>query len=282
MTLPEVTVVIPTYNRRHLLERAINSVLEQTFQPFELIVVDDASEDRTWEYLQRVIAEDSRVSAVGLDRHLGMPGAVRNRGVAASSGGLIAFLDSDDRWLPDKLEKQVPFHREGRPHITHTRELWLRKGKRVSQKGQTHRREGALFMESLKKCIIGPSTVMLDRELFDSLGGFDETLEIAEDYELWLRVTAREKVGYLDEALTEKIAGHGDQLSERYGQIEGFRIEALRRVLDSGVLPAERIPAAREELASKLRLFALGARKRGRQEEADALEVEAASLDEKG
>ncbi|MFP4407949.1 MAG: glycosyltransferase family 2 protein [Spirochaetaceae bacterium] len=274
-----VSVVIPTYNRRELLRRAVASVLEQELTDFELIVVDDASTDGTDGYLLRLAEEEPRLHPLLLEKHLGSPGAVRNRGVRASRAPLIAFLDSDDRWRPEKLRLQVPFHRSAGVRVSHTREAWIRGGKRVSQKGQRHRREGDLFADALKKCIIGPSTVLLDRTVFEEHGVFDETLEVAEDYELWLRIAAWERVAYLDQELTEKHAGHGDQLSERYGQIEGFRIEALRRVLGAGVLPRLREREARAELARKLRIFAAGARKRGREKEAFALEREAEELE---
>ena len=111
--------------------------------------------------------------------------------------------------------------------IWHTRERWVRSGRVISQRSQRHRRSGDLFADSLRKCVIGPSTVLLRRAAFARAGGFREDLEIAEDYELWLRLTARYPVGYLDQELVIKRAGHSDQLSERYGQIEIFRLRAL-------------------------------------------------------
>lgn len=273
--MPRVSVIIPTYNRRNLLSRAVESVLQQELRDLELIVVDDASADGSGEYLLSLSQKEARVRPVILERHLGTPGAVRNRGIGEARAPLVAFLDSDDRWLPEKLHLQVAFHLDSGVRITHTRERWLRNGKRVSQKGQKHRREGDIFQDALRKCIIGPSTALLHRELLEEHGGFDEQLEVAEDYELWLRVTAAERVGYLDKELTEKHAGHGDQLSERYGQIEGFRIDALRGLLLRELLPPERRHSAAEELARKLSIFAVGARKRGRESEAIALEREA-------
>lgn len=274
--MPGVSVIIPTHNRRELLSRAVESVLRQEFRDLELIVVDDASRDGSREYLLSLSEKDARLRPLFLERHLGRPGAVRNRGVREARAPLVAFLDSDDRWLPEKLRLQLPFHLDSGVRITHTRERWLRNGKRVSQRGQNHRREGDIFQDALKKCIIGPSTVLLHRDLLEEQGGFDEQLEVAEDYELWLRVTAVERVGYLDNELTEKHAGHGDQLSERYGQIEGFRIDALRGLLLRELLPPERRLPAAEELARKLSIFAMGARKRGRESEASTLVREAA------
>jgi glycosyltransferase involved in cell wall biosynthesis len=210
-----------------------------------------------------------------------MPGAVRNRGAEAARGAYLAFLDSDDLWSPEKLEKQIArmfewgedTSRMYTCRVSHTRERWLRRAengefREISQKGQKHRRSGDIFEDALKKCIIGPSTVMMERSFFEELGGFREELEIAEDYEFWLRITALEEVGYLDGPLTVKRAGYGDQLSEKYGHIEYFRLTALKALIDSGWFADKRRTAACLELARKCRIYAAGCRKRGRGEEA--------------
>ncbi len=263
---PLVSVVVPTYNRLSLLQEAVGSVLAQSFRDRELIVVDDGSTDGTEAYGQALRGTGVRYLR---RRHSGRPGAVRNAGAALARGRFLAFLDSDDLWLSEKLELQLSRLREqAGVRICHTRELWLRQGRRVSQSGQRHRREGDLFADSLRKCIIGPSTVLVDRALFQAAGGFREDLEIAEDYELWLRLTAREKVTYLDRPLVVKRAGHPGQLSEKYGQIEIFRIRALLLFLGDQTLPAENRRLAAAELARKCRIHAAGCRKRGREEEA--------------
>jgi glycosyltransferase involved in cell wall biosynthesis len=264
-----VTVIIPTYNRRDLLEEALGSVLAQTLPPLEVIVADDGSTDGSAEYAAARAAEHPALRFLPL-KHRGFPGRVRNAGARAARGRYLAFLDSDDLWEPEKLAKQLAFfaaHPDIR--ICHTRERWLRNGQEVSQAGQRHRRSGDLFADSLKKCIIGPSTVMLERTLFEELGGFREDLEIAEDYELWLRLTASEQVGYIDEPLTIKRAGHGNQLSEKYSQIEIFRIRALKDLVESGWFSeTRRRKEAAAELARKCRIYASGCEKRGRSDEA--------------
>ena len=146
----------------------------------------------------------------------------------------------------------------------------------VSQRAQHHRWSGDLFADSLRKCVIGPSTVLLRRTVFEAAGGFREDLQVAEDYELWLRLTARHRVGYLDRELVIKRAGHGDQLSERFGQIEIFRLRALRDLVEGGQLDAHHHPAACAELARKARIYAAGCRKRGRAGEARRYEELAA------
>lgn len=273
----KVSVVVPVFNRPYLVAGALASVLNQTYRNFEVVVVDDGSTDETPEVLARFARDAPGRPAIRILRisHSGKPGAVRNRGAEEARGRLLAFLDSDDQWMPTKLEAQVRLHEGPGLRFSHTRERWIRRGREVSQKGQRHRRSGELFGDSLRKCIIGPSTVMLEPSLFEELGGFREDLEIAEDYELWLRLTHRVEVGYLDEALTIKQAGDWPQLSERYGQIEVFRIEGLKGLIDSGYFAGvpEHQAAAKAELARKCQIYAKGCRKRGRQAEAEEYEA---------
>jgi len=264
-----ISVIIPTYNRLSFLEQALRSVLEQTLAPEEIIVVDDGSTDGTGDLIAAFSTENTALRFLRL-KHRGFPGRARNAGARIARGRYLTFLDSDDFWEPEKLQKQLAFLAANPGvRVCHTRERWLRGGREVSQAGQRHRRSGDIFSDALKKCIIGPSTVMLERTLFDELGGFREDLEIAEDYELWLRLCAREQVGYVDDALTIKRAGHGDQLSEKYSQIEIFRIRGLKDLVDTGWFSEPRRQSeAAAELARKCRVYAAGCAKRGRSDEA--------------
>jgi glycosyltransferase involved in cell wall biosynthesis len=286
MSFPLLSVVIPTYNRAALVREAVLSVFAQTFRNFELIVVDDGSTDET----EKTLAGCAEFENPGLRYlripHSGMPGLARNRGAAAAGGSYLAFLDSDDLWLPEKLEHQLRLFTAGAPpRLCHTRERWLRRGEEISQAGQRHRREGDIFADALKKCIIGPSTVIIEKNFFDACGGFREDLEIAEDYELWLRMSFSGAVAYLDEALTIKRAMHSQpgaadspppaaNLSEKYGHIEIFRIRALKSLLDAGAFSSapDRESLACKELARKCGLYAAGCRKRAKPEEADEYE----------
>ena len=257
-------MVIPTYNRARLVQEAVASVLAQSYRPLELIVVDDGSTDATGAALA-----GRREVRLLRQWHTGMPGQVRNAGVRLARGEFLAFLDSDDLWQPRKLERQVAAATAAGGTIWHTRERWVRSGRVISQRSQRHRRSGDLFEESLRKCVVGPSTVLLHRAAFIRAGGFREELEVAEDYELWLRLTARYRVGYLDQELVIKRAGHADQLSERYGQIEIFRLRALHDLVAAGHFGAgSRHRAACEELVRKAGIYAAGCRKRGRLAEA--------------
>jgi glycosyltransferase involved in cell wall biosynthesis len=262
---PLVTAIIPVYNRPEQVKEAVLSVLSQTWRPLELIVGDDGSTDLTGTVVQRMIDEnETSVEMVLLELpHTGYPGAVRNSCAEAAKGEYLAFLDSDDLWRPEKLEKQIhPFLRNPSLRISHTREEWNREGKIISQARLRHKREGDLFQDSLKKCIIGPSTVMIRKDLFLESGGFRDDLEIAEDYEYWLRLTAVEQVRFLDEPLTVKRAGHEDQLSEKYGHIELFRIEGLKTLVDKSYFHGWYAAAAARELSRKCQVYGRGCMKR--------------------
>lgn len=196
---PLVSVVIPAYNRADLLSQACDSLRSQAGGQIEGIVVDDGSKQDLSEILRDPVFFYLRLE------HSGYPSKVRNAGARLARGRYLAFLDSDDLWLPQKLQRQLRFFQDNPGiRIYHTRETWLRSGREVSQAGQKHRRSGFIFEDALKKCIIGPSTVMLERSLFEELGEFREDLEIVEDYELWLRLTARYPVGFIDEPLVVK------------------------------------------------------------------------------
>ena len=290
--MPEVSVIIPVYNRPELLLEAAESVFAQTFADYELIIVDDGSTDGTQASaagLAGSAAADGRCRIIST-AHTGFPGAARNRGAAAASGRYLAFLDSDDYWLPEKLALQYKHMRNTGMKLSHTREIWLREGREVSQKSQKHKREGYVFTDALKKCIIGPSTTMIDREYYLAGGGFHEQLEIAEDYEYWLRITCGQPVGYLNEALTCKRAGAWPQLSEKYGKIEWFRLCALGGLLGIAVpgfsadavymqdyrwrgFSSEASADAVDEFIFKCGVWAAGCRKRGRISEAEQIDA---------
>lgn len=264
---PVVSVIIPVYNRFEMAKEAVASVIGQTYRDLELIIVDDGSIDMT-PLLPTYFADDLRVKYIKL-KHSGMPGLVRNKGVDVARGKYIAFLDSDDLWVSGKLESQMKYLAKNPScKIVHSRETWIRNGKTVSQAGFNHRRFGDIFEDALEKCIVGPSTVLIEKKLYEELGGFRDDLEIAEDYELWLRLCNSNSIGYIDEPLITKRAGHGDQLSEKYGQIEIFRIRGLQNLVEQRYFSPENQKLAEQELAKKCRIYAAGCRKRNKTIEA--------------
>ncbi len=259
-----VSVIIPTYNRAAWVKEAEASVLAQTYRDFELLVVDDGSTDATLEALAPW-RRDLRLLRLSARRGVS---AARNLGIASARGQWLAFLDSDDLWLPEKLARQMEFL-AAHPEILlcQTDEIWVRRGVRVNPP-QTHRKAGGwIFPESLKRCLVSPSAVILHRRLIERFGGFDERLPAAEDYDLWLRLTWRLEVGLLPQALVVKRGGHPDQLSRQWG-LDRYRIRALQKVLAEEDLPQSYRNAAIRTLAAKCAIYAKGCEKRGRFAEA--------------
>lgn len=271
--VPAVSVIIPVYNRPKLILEALDSVFSQSFSDFECIVADDGSDDGTAEVVEGMLEKPQAGPALRLLSlpHSGFPGKVRNRGVREARGKYVAFLDSDDLWKREKLSRQLELMEEKDAVLSHTREVWLRGEREVSQASQRHKRRGDIFRDALRKCIVGPSTVMMRRDSFLRTGGFREDLEIAEDYEYWLKLTAESAVEYLDEPLTVKRAGGWGQLSGKYGHIEYFRLQGLKDLVEGEWLerlPGDKASAALGELARKCRIYAAGCKKRGKREAA--------------
>ncbi|MBI4527663.1 MAG: glycosyltransferase family 2 protein [Deltaproteobacteria bacterium] len=265
---PLVSVIIPTCNRWPMVAEAVESVLGQSFKRFELIVVDDGSEDGTAMNLRQY---GSRLRVIFQPRR-GVA-AARNVGVRASAGEYLAFLDSDDLWKRRKLEIQLDFmqaHRE--IQICQTDEIWIRRGIRVNPKLKHRKPSGDIFRASLDLCLVSPSAVMIARELFARAGGFDETLPVCEDYDLWLRIAVDTPVLLIPMPLVIKRGGHEDQLSRSTWGFDRFRALALRKLLDSG-LAGEKRRWVLEALGRKVAVLAQGARRRGREAEARSYEA---------
>jgi glycosyltransferase involved in cell wall biosynthesis len=260
---PLISVIIPTYNRGWIVQEAIDSVLNQDFTDYELIVVDDGSEDDT----AAILASYGQSISVLHQLNKGVS-AARNHGIAAASGQLIAFLDSDDLWLPRKLSTQVKFFKDHPDAvINQTQERWIRKGVRVNPKQRHHKFSGMIFEHSLALCLVSPSAVMLKKNLFDDVGGFDEQLPACEDYDLWLRISCRYPVHLINKPLIIKRGGHADQLSKAAG-LDKYRIQALVKLIESGLLTPQQRQAALTTLKAKCTVYAGGCRKRGREQEA--------------
>jgi glycosyltransferase involved in cell wall biosynthesis len=258
-----ISIIIPTFNRKELIQRAVKSVLLQTFGNFELIIVDDASTDGT---VKEQFDTDSRISYIPLPIQSGVAKA-RNLGVEKSKGHFIAFLDSDDEWLPKKLDCQIGWLKQNPAmQIVQTKEIWVRNGVRVNPP-QTHEKfEGDLFETSLERCMITPSSVLLTRTLFDETGGFNESLPACEDYDLWLRICCRYPVGLIDEHLLIRYGGHSDQLSSSTPILDRFRIRSLLDIQNNGNLNTQQLKMVLQIIAKKAAIIANGYLKRGNQE----------------
>jgi len=259
LNTPLVSVIIPTYNRAWTLKKAIESVLEQDYKNFELIVVDDGSTDDT----EALVSEYAKAVKFVQQPNLGVS-AARNRGISIASGALITFLDSDDYWEPQKLSAQVEFFNANPDAlICQTEEIWIRNGKRVNPKKKHKKLSGMIFIPSLALCLISPSAVMMRKNLFAKVDMFDESLPACEDYDLWLRVTCRYPVHLIDTPLIVKTGGHEDQLSAATG-LDKYRIYALKKILKSDFLTEAQYQAAENMLKKKCRVYADGCEKHGR------------------
>ena len=252
-----ISVVIPTYNRYELLRRALISVFAQTYLPFEVIVIDDGSTDNTTQ-----IQQDFPTIKYFYQKNAGVSSA-RNLGIEKSSCTWIAFLDSDDEFHEDKLKEQTAFHQEN-PEIlmSYTDEKWIRNSIEVKIPKKFRKFGGDIFQECLSHCIIAPSATLIHKDLLNAVGTFDESLEVCEDYDLWLRVAQKYKIGLVDRKLITKYAGHDEQLSFKYWGMDRFRIKSLEKLLKSDI--GNKTFELKSELIKKYTLLLKGAIKHDR------------------
>ena len=221
----KIDVVIPTYNRAPVLKRAIDSVLNQSYKHFHLTIVDDGSTDESGLLLAEYATHPQVTILTQANQGVS---AARNFGVKNSQNDWISFLDSDDEWLPKKLELQVQYLKASpQVRFLHAEEIWMRNGVRVNPKARHSKSAPDLFRRSLELCLISPSTVIMKRDLFNEHRGFNETFTVCEDYDLWLKVMAREEIGFLPDFVARKYGGHADQLSTKYPAMDYWRIKSL-------------------------------------------------------
>lgn len=269
-----VSVILPSHDRAHLLRRSLDSVLAQTLPAHEVILIDDGSTDDT----AGLMPQDYPQVRYLHQAQAGVS-AARNAGIRLATGRWIAFLDSDDQWLPDKLERQIlalannPGYR-----VCHGEEVWIRNGRRVNQKRRHQKHGGWIFQQCLPLCVISPSAVLIERDLLAEVGWFDENLPACEDYDLWLRLCARYPVLYLEQPLIVKHGGHPDQLSKKYPAMDRFRMTALEKLIRSAGYSHQQRVAALRTWQEKRLVYATGAGKRGRWQEVAALEQTALEL----
>ena len=265
---PAVSVIIPTYNRWPMVGAAVESVLAQSFKGFELIVVDDGSSDGTADKI-RALGREIRII---VQSRRGVS-AARNCGARAARGRYLAFLDSDDLWLPAKLAVQTAFMM-GRPEvqICQTEEIWIRRGVRVNPRAKHRKPSGDIFRASLELCLVSPSAVMMTKRLFEEMGGFDESFPVCEDYDLWLRIAVDCPVPLIPAPLVIKRGGHADQLSRSTWGMDRYRVAALQKLLRAGVSGEKRTWVV-DALGRKIAVLAQGARKRGQGAQARAYEA---------
>ncbi len=241
---PFFSVIIPVYNRETTIARAINSVLNQTYSNFEIIVINDGSTDKTMDVLNNF--ENIKI----LNTKNNGVSKARNLGVKSCSGKWLAFLDSDDEWIESKLEIQFEYIKNNPEiKIVHGEEVWVRNGKRVNPKLKHSKGGGDQFERSLKLCVISPSCVVIEKELFDQIGGFNEEFPVCEDYDLWLRITSKYKVGHIKDFLITKYGGHDDQLSRKYKAMDYWRVVSM-----DGLYPRIGCEIQKKQLVDELKV----------------------------
>ena len=263
LNVADISVVIPTHNRCELLNRAITSVLNQTICVREIIVVDNGSTDNTYEMISSSYPEITYIH----EKRKGVSIA-RNVGIKNSHSTWIAFLDSDDAWKPQKLEKQFFFTNNDNKkyRLIHTNEIWCKNNKFQNQQKKHQKSGGDIFQKSLQLCCISPSSAFIKKEVFDDYGFFDESLEVCEDYDMWIRITSKEEVGFLDIPLVVKYGGHDDQLSKKYWGMDRFRIKSLEKNFKNNRFTAEQKKSVFNILIKKLSIISNGAKKRDNEE----------------
>lgn len=212
--MPRVSVVIPTYRRPKLLAAAIQSVLSQTYQDFDIVVVDDASGDNTEEVVRSF--SDPRIRYIA-HKHTWRVAAARNTGVLNSEGEIIAFLDDDDEWEEDKLKRQVALLDSCAPVtgivFTGFQKIDRQSGRVVATVTPSY--EGHLLYELRRNCVGTASTVALRRVCLEEVGLFDETIEFGEEYDMWIRIAHSFDFASIPDPLV-RYSVHGVRLSTNF------------------------------------------------------------------
>ena len=224
-----VSVIIPVYNRAKLIDSSINSVINQTYPINEIIVIDDGSIDGTYDLVKssfpQVILKYQENKGVSY---------ARNVGINSAKSKWIAFLDSDDEWLPNKVEEQIDLlNTNSSFKICHTDEIWIRNQVRVNPMKKHRKYGGNIYNNCLPLCVISPSSVIIHKDIFNDVGLFDEELPVCEDYDMWLRICSKYSVLFLDQKLIKKYGGHDDQLSKKYWGMDRYRLIALEKMIDN-------------------------------------------------
>jgi len=265
-----ISVIIPAFNRASFLSEAIQSVFDQdgfknptSFPHFELLVIDDGSSDHTEEVVKSF---GERIRYI-YQEHRGVS-AARNHGLRLSSGDFIAFLDSDDLWLKNKITAQIGFMRAyPKAMACYTEEIWVRNGVFVNPKGKHRKYSGWIFDRVLPLCLLSLSSALFRREVFETVGYFDEELPACEDYDYGIRLAHRYPVHLIDQPMIIKRGGHADQLSKKYWGMDRFRVYALEKALKLDLTPEQR-KSVKQELVKKCQILVKGFQKRNKHDEA--------------
>jgi len=251
----KISAIIPTFNRANFILKAINSIQNQTYKANEIIIIDDGSTDDT-----KKILKNFKNTRIIRTKNKGVSHA-RNVGIKAAKNEWIAFLDSDDEWQKDKIKKQIDFHLQN-PNIlfSHSEEKWIRNGKEIRYPKSLKKPSGECFLQNISTCRIAASSVMMHKSIFEDIGYFDEGLRVCEDFDMWLRVSLKYKIGLLKERLITKYAGH-PQLSSTIFAIDRYHIYSLEKFLYSKYKDE-----VKKEILKKCNILVKGAEKHNNSE----------------
>jgi glycosyltransferase involved in cell wall biosynthesis len=221
---PIVSVIIPVFNRGYLVGKAFESIFSQTFLPWEIIAVDDGSVDNTWQVLNEYAEKNKKIKIFQHKENKGISGA-RNTALLYAQGEYIAFLDSDDVWEKDKLAKQIDVFNKSKENlgVVYTGAIFINKN--ITRIKKT-KEKGDLYLSELKyNPIGGPSRVMIKKECLDNCGFFDENFKALEDWDLWIRISKRYLVDFIDEPLVkyfemdDSVSLNSDKLINGYKKL---------------------------------------------------------------
>jgi glycosyltransferase involved in cell wall biosynthesis len=236
--VPTASVIIPSYNRAHIVGQAILSVLNQTYQDFEIIIVDDGSTDNTESVVNNF--NDFRIRYIRHEVNRGAS-AARNSGIWAARSECIGFLDSDDEWLTEKLAKQIfkLQSSEDKVALVYTGEILVENGVENPLKRKKRSISGNVFERLLQSDFIGTcSSVMVRASAIKKIGGFDEQLISREDWDLWLRISQNYKIACIPERLIIRhIGGHSRISTSLRRTIEGTKAIINKHRKDMGGNP---------------------------------------------
>ena len=248
----KISCIIPSYNRYELLKKAIHSVLNSSFPPNEIIIIDDGSCDNT-----KNIQNDYKSIRYFYIENTGVSKA-RNLGIQKAKYEWICFLDSDDIWQKDKLQNQINFHKQNKTIlISQCNEIWIRNSNQVIIPQRYKKYQGDIFKQAIKNTIVSMSSLMLHKSIFHDIGYFDENLIVCEDYDLSLRIARKYQFGLIQSEDIIKYGGNKDQLSLKYFAMDKYRIIALMKHLDKHIFLDE----VKLEINNKLDIWHKGAMK---------------------
>lgn len=235
--MPKVSVIIPTYNNSQYIVEALNSVLLQTYRDFEVIIVDDGSTDNTYKNITGIITAHPNLLKYIYQENRGLPSA-RNIGIKNSCGEYIALLDSDDAWLTNKLEQTINNLEENSEISMVYSDMYLvnRQGDILHKWLQTKNNfcEGYIYNQLIKENFIIPSSVVIRRRLLDEVGYFDENITYAEDYDLWLRIAEKNKIGLVNHPLV-KWRQHDKNMSKNFEKCSKYLIKVFNKQIQKNI-----------------------------------------------